>query len=702
MTRVTTLRRGTRAAIALASAACAISAFPARTLAAGSLTVTTCGANVFAHHAVFGINTTIYCPPGTNIPPGMTIAPGPNTVPAGQRASWEADAPAGLAITGASIAPYQMYSIHINDGQSWGGGFYWAGGGAETFDNTTQLNVSGLNSSYFGFQVICGWSTCDGNTHPAQFTVESINLYATETQGPWLAAPSGLWQASGWIRGAWTLEFWGDSPSGLCSESATLNGQSIPGASSTVDPTVWHQCAAPPVVQSILTGNYGQGGEPLTIRATDAAGVSTTDSSYTKTIYIDNSLPVVSFSGPSDAPVTAGTQYVTATASGSPSGIDGLTCSLDGGPNQWYAGSSAQIAVSGIGDHTIRCAAANNAVDGAGNHGWSTWASWSLRIREPTVSTIGFARLVDALRCHRVREQVTVPAHWVTVRRHHKPVRVKRPAHSKVVTATRCHARVVWRRITVWTTVLRHGKPVRVKRHRRIRIVEVPHVVYHTSKRVGHGKGTSVSGWLGMPGGTALGGQAVHVLTAPDNGLGQFSQAAAAVTRADGTWSARLPAGPSRLVEAYYGGAPTLEPSQSSQVHVVVRAKVKLIGVSPTRVAWGGMVRIVGKLEGGYLPPGGALVRLRIGFGSGYTTYGVQEHVTGNGRFSTTYTFGLGDPSIYRSYWFQIASLPMGDYPWAPAASGKLSVLVGGHPAVPRPPAHHRQKHRQHHRHHKR
>ena len=197
-----------------------------------------------------------------------------------------------------------------------------------------------------------------------------------------------------------------------------------------------------------------------------------------------------------------------------------------------------------------------------------------------------------------------------------------------------------------------------------------------------------MSGWLGLPDGTALGGQAVHVLTAPDNGLGQFAQAVAAVTSANGTWTATLPAGPSRLVEAYYDGAATLEPSTSSQVHAVVPAKVKLISVFPSRVPWGGTVRIVGKLEGGYLPPGGALVRLRIGFGSAYTTYGVQEHVTGNGRFSTSYTFGIGDPSIYRSYWFQIASLPMGDYPWAPAASGKRSVLVGGHPASPRADRH--------------
>jgi hypothetical protein len=43
------------------------------------------------------------------------------------------------------------------------------------------------------------------------------------------------------------------------------------------------------------------------------------------------------------------------------------------------------------------------------------------------------------------------------------------------------------------------------------------------------------------------------------------------------------------------------------------------------------------------------------------------------------YTFGVGDPSVLRTYWFQVASLPMGNYPWAPAASGKQFVTVGGH-----------------------
>jgi hypothetical protein len=237
-----------------------------------------------------------------------------------------------------------------------------------------------------------------------------------------------------------------------------------------------------------------------------------------------------------------------------------------------------------------------------------------------------------------------------------------------------------------------------------IKILEFPHMIYRSSKWVGHGKRTTVSGWLGMPDGTALAGQPVHVLTAPDNGLGLFSQAAVAITGSSGTWTATLPAGPSRLVEAYYAGGPILEPSTSSEVRVRVPARIRLVRIWPRRVAWGGTIRITGQLLGGYLPPGGALVRLRIGYGSAYTTYGVQEHVLGNGRFSTTYTFGVGDPSIYRVYWFQIATLPMGNYPYEPAASRRLTVVVGGQPrvAAARPHAQHHHRRHLHHRQHRR
>jgi len=379
-----------------------------------------------------------------------------------------------------------------------------------------------------------------------------------------------------------------------------------------------------------------------------------TGGAYTKTIQVDNTHPSVSLQSPGDVPVTAGTQHVTATAAGSPSGIAEIDCSVDGGPMQRYSEGgaqqpSAQVPVAGLGEHSIQCSAANAAVAQDGSHGWSTIpATTALKIGEPTVSAISFSKLVDQLRCSRVRVRIRVPARWVTVQRHNRPVWVRRRGRTKVVKVTRCHARTARRRVAVWVTVRRDGKEVRVRRKRLVRVVLLPHVVAHTTRRVRHGRGTTVSGWLGTTAGVALGGEDVRVLTAPDNGQGQFSQVAVATTAANGGWSAALPSGPSRLVEAVYDGAPTTEPSLSTQVHLIVPADVKLLRVWPHRVAWGGTVRIVGQLNGGYLPPGGALVRLRIGFGSSYSTYGVQEHVTGNGRFSTTYTFGGGDPTRRR------------------------------------------------------
>jgi hypothetical protein len=557
-----------------------------------------------------------------------------------------------------------------------------------------------INSSYFGWQVVCGWSTCDGSTKPGEIGVLEIEIEGAETSGPTVSvSPGSLGAAGGWARGTWPIAFTADGPSGACQLAASLAGASVSQPlNEPQSQTTWHQCAAGSFSQSFNTAAVGSApGVPLVMWARDAAydyqAGAYLAAAVTRYVNIDNDPVNLSLSGPTDAPTTAGTQYITATASAGPSSVSGISCSLDGAPYQWYAGASTQVPVAGLGVHKLTCSSANNARDSSGNVATSAPQTWTLSIREPTVSGIGFSRLVDKLLCHRVRERVRVPARWVTVRRHHKRIRVRRHAHTKLVTVTRCHPRIAHRKVFVWVTVKRHGKMVRVRRAKRIRVVVMPHVVTHTSKRVRHGKSTTVNGWLGMPNGTALAGQTVRVLTAPDNGLGQFSQATAVTTSADGSWSAQLPAGPSRLVEAAYGGAPTLEPSMSSQVHLIVPAKVKLLSVWPPRVGWSGTVRITGQLLGGYLPPGGALVRLRIGSGSSYTTYGVEEHVTGNGRFSTTYTFGAGQVSSFQRFWFQLASLPMGSYPFSPSDSGKRSVLVGGHPAIP-----HRRHHRAHHR----
>ena len=398
--------------------------------------------------------------------------------------------------------------------------------------------------------------------------------------------------------------------------------------------------------------------------AINAAGVRAAPA---KTILVDNAPVTLRLAGRTDAPSTAGTQYVSATATAGASGV-AIACSLDGSPYQWHLGANTAIPVQGVGQHVVTCWAQNRAVDIYGHPAVSAVQSWHLAIRVPTVATASFTKLVDRLKCKRETERVRVPGHWVKVRRHGKVVRVHRPGRWVKKRVRRCHARVVRRRVRV------HGH------WRTVWVAVFPHLAQETVRRVPFGKSTVVGGWLGMTDRVALGGQVVHVLTAPDNGSDRFTQAAVVRTRPDGTWSARLAAGPGRLIEALYAGSPTTEPSFSTPARLIVPAKIKPLSVSPSRIAWGGTVRITGQLLGGYLPPGGALVRLRIGEGSSYQTYGVKEHVTGNGRFTTTYTFGSGPSRILKRFWFQIATLPMADYPFAPAASPRRFVLVGGDP----------------------
>jgi hypothetical protein len=645
-------------------------------------TVWACGASygtgVFAGSASSNMSATSSCP-AVQPSQGFQVASGSGNIARGDTSRFQANAPTGLQIVSAAVP--SMGEYNVNTGSGYGGGFYWQGGGVEVTKYQTRALVGGFASPYFGFQAVCGVTRCN-NAPAAEILVADIALGVQETVAPTLTAPVGLWASSGWVRGNWRVFAWGDSPSGLCSLSVVLNGSQVGQTTSRQDVSSWHQCQAPPVDQTIDTSTYGQGAIRLALNASDAAGVP---ASISKTVWIDNQRPTVTLSGPSDAPSTAGTQYVSATAAAGPSGVAGISCAVDGGPAQGYAGSSARVPVTGVGQHVVRCSSQNNAVGPQGNHGSSALQSFSIKIGAPTVTAIAFSRIVDQLSCHQARETVRVPAGWVTARRHGRRVRVRRPAHAKPVRVTKCHARTVWRRRTVRVTVLRDGRRVRVQRRKIVRIIVLPHALDRTSRRVAHGKATTVSGWLGTYTGVALGGQPVEILAAADDGRERFSPVGAANTAADGSWSAQLPAGPSRLVEAAYGGGPSVQPSLSGLVHEVVPAEVKLLSVSPRRVAWGGTVRLVGQLRGGYLPSGGALVRLRIGLGSTFTTYGVHEHVGGDGRFSTSYTFGAGDPSAYRRpFWFQVASLPMGDYPYAPASSRRLAVLVGGHPRPPR------------------
>jgi len=602
-------------------------------------TLLTCGNGVnriFAHAAAVGINTSASCPGDPLTGAGLATKTAGNTVGQGQHATWQANAPAGLMIVGASV--YEMWSFGINDGGAYGGGFYWAGGESQAHDNESSVGFAPIWSNYFGWQVVCGVNPC--RTSDNLLAVGDIALYVRETVGPVLASPDGLWQSSGWVRGDWTLHFYGDSPSGLCWLGAAINGETVASSyGQPQDTSVWHQCDAPGLSQTIQTQQDEQGAMPLTLSTSDAAGLV---ASYTKTIYVDNSQPAVTISGPSDAPSTAGVQYVTATAGGSPSGIDGIACAVDGGPDHWYPGAVAQVRVSGIGHHSVRCAAANNAVDQAGTHGWSAPATWSLTIREPTVSAISFDKVVNALRCTRVDR------------------------------VTRCHPRTKLVSVTVWVTVRRHGKNVLIKRKELRRVVVPPQVVSVSTQRVPYGQRATVSGWVGTYTGVGLSGQSVTVWSAPDNGRKEFTLAATVTTAANGGWSATLPSGPSRIVQAVVNGSATTEPSISAEVRLVVPAAIQF-SIEPRRTGWGGKIHLSGRLLGGYIPTPGETVFLHVAV-RGLCCDIIHLTAGPRGHFGYTYTFaGGGGPYTY-SFW--AGSIGEADYPFAANRSRVVTVTV--------------------------
>jgi hypothetical protein len=532
-------------------------------------------------------------------------------------------------------------------------------------------------SRWFGWQVTCSSGPCG---EPLQIlNVRGVELQAIDNTPPTLLAlgSNNLWyQGAKWIRGAgWPASFQASADDGICGMSAVINGQSIVGPSeASPNQHSWTQCPDPQTMSlAVDTAKYPDGPMSLTLSAHDATSPANVASPST-TVHVDNHPVELNLSGPTNAAATGGTEYVTASASAGPSQVSGIACSVDGSPYEWHSGPSTQIPVTGLGQNMVACYAENNAIDAGGNTARSSTETWTLKIGEPTVMGIGFKRVVDRLRCRRVRERIRIPARWVTVHSHHRLVHVRTRAAVKVVKVTRCHARIVRKRITVWKPVRRRGRVVELKRTKIVRVAVPPHVVNDTKRAVPFGRRTTVSGWLGTTSGTALAGQAVWVLTAADNGRGRFRLARVVTTASNGSWSARLPAGPSRLVEAVYAGGTTTEPATSQQVHIVTRAVVRL-HIRPRAVPWGGKIELWGQVLGGYIPGNRQqLLRLRIGADGIFSTVGIPD-VTLAGRFRTSWKFHSGVGVV--RYWFSVSTLNEADYAFSTGSSPHVTVRVG-------------------------
>ena len=248
---------------------------------------------VFVSESSYEIGPSQSCPNGLI----ELNADGQNFLTRGENAIWQATAPVGLFIRSVWITSMTENGVNAGSSGGYGGDFYWGGGTASITPNETSAVFSNIDSRDFGFNLVCGKASCNG--YQGLIGVIGALLTVGETTGPALTAPSGLWDAAGWIRGRWTLAFSSDSPSGMCSLSATLAGQTLPGSSSPINSAAWHQCAAPAVNDPVDTGGYPDGADTLQIGGSDAAGLP---AAATKTLEIDNQPPTVALSGPPTHP----------------------------------------------------------------------------------------------------------------------------------------------------------------------------------------------------------------------------------------------------------------------------------------------------------------------------------------------------------------------------------------------------------------
>ena len=211
-----------------------------------------------------------------------------------------------------------------------------------------------------------------------------------------------------------------------------------------------------------------------------------------------------------------------------------------------------------------------------------------------------------------------------------------------------------------------------------------------TGADVAFGRSVRVRGLLLSSAGLPLAGQPITVMTAPDNGSDVFTEAAAVTTGPDGRWTATLPPGPSRIIDASYAGSATVLPATGSAT-VITPAKIQLTSVTPDRTPWGSTVRITGRVLGGYIPASSKLLRLDLGVVGipGLSKIQGIPNVSPDGRFTTTYRFAHAYGVV--QFWLMVSSLREADFPFAPAHSRRVVVTVGL--PAPRSSSSHRRHH---------
>jgi hypothetical protein len=154
------------------------------------------------------------------------------------------------------------------------------------------------------------------------------------------------------------------------------------------------------------------------------------------------------------------------------------------------------------------------------------------------------------------------------------------------------------------------------------------------------------------------------------NGSAAASQIASVTTRADGSWSFKVPAGPSRLLQvAFYSH--TLDTVAASILHFHEQVKASVSLRAPKRVRNGQAFDFTGQLAGGYIPPGGESIQMELYWDGRWRTIEVLP-TSSRGAWRYRYVF-TAEPGTYK---FRAAALPNAGYPFTSYHSRDVSIIV--------------------------
>src|SRR5437763_981255 len=105
------------------------------------------GVGVFAGSSAPDMATFAACPVVSLTQGGLQVSSGATTSYKGDTARFQANAPGGLLIVGAGVPSMAVWNMN-SQGASFGGGFYWQGGGQETTSGQFNASMDGFASAY--------------------------------------------------------------------------------------------------------------------------------------------------------------------------------------------------------------------------------------------------------------------------------------------------------------------------------------------------------------------------------------------------------------------------------------------------------------------------------------------------------------------------------------------------------------------------